>query len=97
MDKMTFREAQLLVIGAEALGGRKVEFVELNNLQTFRIGDCAEVTEIRLDKPVINVRVAEGTNSYCNIDNFSDKVVDECIEILRDVAMEVDSGDQRRN
>lgn len=90
MDKMTFREAQLLVIGAEAIRGRNPEFVVLNNLQTFRIGDCAEVTEIRLDRPVINVCVAEGTNSYCDINNFSDGVVEECIEILREVAYNVD-------
>lgn len=97
MDKMTFREAQLLVIGAEALGGRKVKFVTLNNLQEFNIGDNLRVVEISLEHPAIVVRIADGVESYIGIDNLSDKVVDECIEILRDVAMEVDSGDRRRN
>ena len=87
MDKMSFREGQLLVLATiyEATG-KKAEYVPLNNEQVFSIGDCAEVTEIRLDSPHINICVADGTNSYCHIDNFSDKVIDECVEILRGVA-----------
>lgn len=90
MDKMTFREAQLLVIGAEALKGRNVEFVTLNNLQTFKIGDVIEVVEIRLDTPCVVARTADGPESYINVEMLSEKVVDECIEILREVAFYVD-------
>lgn len=89
MDKMTFREAQLLVIGAEATKGRKTEYVELNDLQVFSIGDVAKVTGISLVHPVINICVAEGANSYCDIKNFSEEFIDECIDILREVAYNV--------
>lgn len=78
------------MIGAEALRGRKVEYVTLNNLQTFKIGDVVEVIEIRLDKPCVVVRVADGPESYINVEMLSDKVIDECIEILREIAHYVD-------
>lgn len=90
MDKTTFREAQLLVIGAEAVKGRKSEYVALNNLQVFQIGDLVQVTEIRLDSPCVIIKVAEGPESYVPIDSLSEKVVDECIDILREVASNVD-------
>ena len=87
---MTFREAQLLVIGAEALKGRKVEYVTLNNLQKFNIGDVIEVVEIGLDIPCVVVRAADGPESYIYVEMLSEKVIDECIEILREVAHNVD-------
>lgn len=89
-DKMTFREAQLLVIGAEATKGRKPECVTLNNLQVFQIGDLLQVTEIRIDSPCVIVKVAEGPESYLPVESLSEKVVDECIDILREVAFNVD-------
>lgn len=90
MEKMTFREAQLLVIGAEARKGRKPECVTLNNLQVFQIGDLLEVTEIRLDSPCVIVTFVEGPASFIPVESLSEKVVDECIEILREVAFNVD-------
>lgn len=90
MDKMTFREAQLLVIGAEALKGRNPKFVTLNNLQVFPIGDVVEVIEIRLDTDCIVVKTADGPESYICVDNLAERVVDECIDILREVAYFVD-------
>ena len=90
MDKMTFREAQLLVIGALALKGRKANFVELNNLQVFKIGDVVEVIEIRLDTDCIVVKTADGPESYICVENFADRVIDECIDILREVAYNID-------
>ena len=86
MDKMTFREAQLLVIGVYALKGRKVKFVELNNLQEFKIGDNLTVVEISLEKQAIVVRIADGIESYILIEYLADQVVNECIGILREVA-----------
>lgn len=80
----------MLVIGAEATKGRKSEYVALNNLQVFQIGDLVQVTEIRLDSPCVIVKVAEGPESYVPIESLSEKVVDECIDILREVAYNVD-------
>lgn len=74
------------MIGAEALKGRKVEYVTLNNLQKFNIGDVIEVVEIRLDTPCVVVRTADGPESYINVEMLSENVIDECIEILREVA-----------
>lgn len=88
---MTFREAQLLVVGAELLKGREVsKYVALNNLQKFKIGDVVEVVEIRLDSDCIVVRTAEGPESYICVDNLAEKVVDECVDILREVAYFID-------
>lgn len=90
MEKMTFREAQLLVIGAYR--DREVKFVELNNLQRFNIGDNLTVVEISLEVPAIIVRLFgdDGPESYITIDNLSERVVDECIGILREVAWQID-------
>ena len=94
MEKMTFREAQLLVIGSER--GRDVKFVELNNLQRFNIGDNLTVVEISLTVPAILVRLGgdDGFESYIEIKNLSDWVVDECIGILREVAWQTDENNK---
>ena len=96
MDKMTFREAQLCVLGTKRCKGERVIPV---NMEIIPIGDTAEIIEICLDKPFVVVRLGGpgGPESYCNIDNFSEKVIDQCVELLRDIAMVEDSGDQRRN
>lgn len=85
MEKMTFREAQLLVKGARPAGDKRT-CVELNELQKFHIGDCVEVVEISLEYPAIVLRMADGPESYCEIKMFADWVIDECIEALREVA-----------
>lgn len=98
MDKMSFREAQLLVIATVYQATCKpAEYVPLNWEQKFNIGDLAEVVEIRLDSPHIVVKVADGPESLCHIDNFSDKVIDECVEILRGVAAYHDSTNHKDN
>lgn len=84
MDKMSFREGQLAVLGATV--GRNWSCIMLNSEQVFNVGDNAEVVEIELNSPHIVVRMADGPESLCHIDNFSDKVIDECVEILRGVA-----------
>ena len=88
MDKMSFREAQLLVLGSKPEKAKwDIEkAVELNWEQIFSIGDNAEVVGIRLDIPFIVIRMCNGPESLCHIDNFSDKVIDECSEILRGIA-----------
>lgn len=86
MDKMSFREAQLLVLAT----AKETTAVELNNEQVFMIGDLADVISINLCTPHIVIRIADGPETYCPIDNFSDKVIDECIKILRDVAADRD-------
>lgn len=85
MDKMSFREAQLAVLGAKPESAKWRE-IGLNNEQKFSIGDVAEVICIKLDSPHIIVQIAEGPASYCHIDSFSDRVIDECVEILRGIA-----------
>lgn len=88
MVKMSFREAQLMVLGADRL--HRHGSVELNNLQVFDIGDNVEVIEISLHEPVVVVRVAECMKSYIPIDSLSEKVVDACIDILRETAFNID-------
>lgn len=83
--QLTFREAQLMCLGINP----SWEFVALNKLQVFNIGDQVEVVEIRLDSPSIVVNI-HGYESYCNIENFSDAVINKCIGIMREVAMEAD-------
>lgn len=85
MKQMTFREAQLMCLGINP----SWEFVALNNLQVFNIGDHVKVVEIRLDSPSIVVNIL-GHESYCDIKNFSDAVINECIGIMREVVMEID-------
>ena len=87
MSKIGFREAQLMVLGADRL--HRTDHVELNNLQVFNIGDNVQVVEISLCRPYIVISTS-GVDSYCHIDNFSEKVVDACIDILREVAFNVD-------
>lgn len=93
---ISFREAQLMVIGAESLQNRHPKFVTLNNLQKFNIGDCIEVVEISLDSDSIVIRVAEGPESYINVYNLSETIINECIRILREVANYVD-GEETTN
>ena len=85
MDKMSFREAQLAVLGSMPKNCAW-KSIELNNEQRFYIGDNLEVTEISLEAQIVNVQMCEGPNSYVHIDNLADWVVDECVEILRGVA-----------
>ena len=94
MEKMSFREAQLLVLAASKGDWTAVE---LNNMQVFMIGDMCDVISINLTTPHIVVRIADKCESYCHIDNFSEKVVDECIEILRGVAAELDWNEHKGN
>lgn len=95
---MSFREAQLAVLGSKP---KNIEWedlsVELNNEQVFPIGDVADVVGIRLDSPHILVQVADGPQSWCHIDNFSDKVIDECVEILRGIAAYYDWHNHKDN
>lgn len=94
MDKMTFREAQLLVIGSEP--GRKVEYIALNSFQKFSIGDTMMVVEILLDKPCVVAKVADGLECYIPIENLSEKVVDECINVMREVAWQNDIDNKEK-
>ena len=88
MDKMTFREAQLLVLGAN---GGKTNKVIPEGMQLIPIGDMLEITEICLDKPCVVVRFGEdGPESYCSIEKFSEAIIDEVIGYLREVAFELD-------
>lgn len=93
MEKMTFREAQLLVLGADVT--QHPDKVVLNNLQTFHIGDDIEVVEISLLIPAIVVRFGE-LESYIPIKNLAEWVVDECITILREVADYYDEEFQKK-
>ena len=77
-----------MVLGADRL--HRHGNVELNNLQVFSIGDNVEVIEISLHEPVVVVRVAESVESYIPIDSLSEKVVDACIDILRETACNID-------
>lgn len=88
MIKIGFREAQLMVLGADRL--HRHGNVELNNLQRFSIGDNVEVIEISLHRPVVVIKIAECVESYVPIESLSEKVVDACIDILREVAFNVD-------
>ena len=89
-NNINFREAQLLVYGACLHKGMQVDRVILNNLQKFHIGDVVEVVEIPLDKPCIVIECVECVQSYVYIKYLSDKVVDECIDILREYAKYID-------
>ena len=91
MIKMSFREAQLLALGAASLKGQKPEFVELNCLQKFYLGDMIEVIEIRLDCPCIVVRIADGPESYLEVKYLADKIVDACVDVLREFAEYLDT------
>lgn len=85
---MTFREAQLAVLGAN--GGRTSKVVP-EGMQIIPIGDNLEITEICLDKPYVVVRFGEdGPESYCPIEKFSEAIIDEIIGYLREVAFELD-------
>ena len=88
MVKIGFREAQLMVLGADRL--HRKGNVELNNLQVFSIGDNVDVIEISLHQPVVVIKTAECVESYVPIESLSEKVVDACIDILREVAFNVD-------
>ena len=88
MDKMSFREAQLMVLGAN---GGKTDSVIPEGMQLIPIGDTLEIVEICLDKPFVVVRFGDdGPESYCNIEKFSESIIDECIGFLREVAFEMD-------
>ena len=92
MEKMTFREAQLLAKGAGAKGR-----VIPEGMQLIPIGDELEIVEICLDKPCVVVRFGDdGPGSYCHIDNFSDAIKDEVIGLLREVAFELDYVTQKK-
>lgn len=88
MIKIGFREAQLMVLGADRL--HRHGNVELNNLQVFSIGDNVEVIEISLHQPVVVIKTAECVESYVPIESLSEKVVDACIDILRETAFNID-------
>lgn len=86
MEKMTFREAQLLAKGAGAK-----DYVVPEGMQLIPIGDTLEIIEICLDRPCVTVRFGnDGPESYCHIDKFSDAIRDEVIGLLREVAFELD-------
>ena len=94
MEKMTFREAQLLVIGSES--ERKVEYIALNSFQKFSIGDTMMVVEIRLDNPCVVAQMADGPECYIPVENLSEKVVDECIDVMREVAWQNDINNKEK-
>ena len=99
MDKMSFREAQLCVTGTvyEEDPHRFEDEVVLNNEQKFMVGDLLEVIGIRLTSPHIVLQMDQGEECLCHIDNFSDKVIDECIEIMRGVAANADFDNHRKD
>ena len=92
MEKMTFREAQLCVLGSLPEYCDKSKGVELNNLQIFAIGEGINVIEICLDKPFVVVRISDGPEAYLPIMSLAEWVIIECVRILREVAAYYDSA-----
>jgi hypothetical protein len=100
MGKMSFREAQLCVLGTLYEGEyrhRVEDEVVLNEEQKFRVGDLLEVIGIMLTSPHIVLQMDQGEECLCHIDNFSDKVIDECVEIMRGVAANEDFDNHKKD
>lgn len=77
------------MLGADRI--RRTNKVIPEGMQIIPIGDMIEIVEICLDKPFVVVRMGDGgPESYCPIDKFSESVQDECIDLLREVAFNID-------